>query len=153
MIEVIDETFTPIEKNVTVACTLECAFALFTEKIGSWWPAATHSLYGDELEEIVWEPRVGGEVVEVSSSGSRKRWATVTAWEPPHRLVLAWEVDPERVGTEVEVRFIEITGGTRVELEHRGFENVTAGAAMRASYDPGWTFVLAELATAPTDGA
>ena len=151
MIEVIDETLAPIEKTVVVACSVERAFELFTRDIGRWWPVSTHSIHGDAVESLVWEPSVGGEVYEVSTAGDRRRWATVTAWEPPHRLVLSWEVDPRRLGTEVEVRFTELAAGTRVELEHRGFENVAEGAEMRASYDPGWTAVLSRFET--RDGA
>jgi uncharacterized protein YndB with AHSA1/START domain len=111
----------------------------------TWWPTGSHSIHGDDVERLVWEPHVGGAVYEVSTSGERKQWATVLAWEPPHRLVLAWEVNPAKLGTEVEVRFSELDGATRVDLEHRGFDNVTDGAAMRASYDPGWEAVLAHL--------
>ena len=150
MIEVI-ETIAPIEKSVTVECPPDRAFALFTAEIDSWWPTSTHSIHGDDVDRVVWEPRVGGEVYEVSTSGDRKRWATVTVWEPPHRLVLSWEVNPKRIGTEVEVRFVALDGGTRVDVEHRGFENVVDGAAMRASYDPGWTSVLSGLEAAPPD--
>jgi uncharacterized protein YndB with AHSA1/START domain len=52
----------------------------------------------------------------------------MSSWEPPHRVVLSWQVsadweaDPD-LHTEVEVRFHpEGEGRTRVELEHRGLE-------------------------------
>ena len=45
--------------------------------------------------------------------------------------------------TEVEVRFLDADGRTRVELEHRGWENVELDAsAKRGHYDDGWGFVL-----------
>jgi hypothetical protein len=59
--------------------------------------------------------------------------------------VIAWHVNPDRAGTEVEVRFSDEGGRTRVDLEHRGFENVAGGAEMRAGYDPGWDAVLARF--------
>ncbi len=50
------------------------------------------------------------------------------AWEPPLRLLLAWQInanwkyDPDLV-TEVEVTFTPVEGGaTRVDLEHRNLE-------------------------------
>ena len=65
-------------------------------------------------------------------------------WEPPNRLVLAWNI-LEREGdlTEVEVQFHPEGDGTRVELEHRGWENVVLEApAKRDDYDTGWGYVL-----------
>jgi hypothetical protein len=32
-----------IRKSVQVACSVEDAFRLFTEEIGTWWPLATKS--------------------------------------------------------------------------------------------------------------
>jgi uncharacterized protein YndB with AHSA1/START domain len=132
----------PVVKTLRVECPAEHAFTVFTREIGSWWPTEDHSLHPGEVEQIVWEEHEGGAVYEIATSGERSSWATVLRWEPPHRLVIAWQVDPERLGTEVEVRFTADGDGTTVELEHRGFENVTTGAEMRASYDAGWEHVL-----------
>ena len=132
-----------VRKTVTVDCTVEEAFRIFTEDATSWWPAATHSIRG-ELREVVFEPNVGGEVYEVAADGERGHWATVVAWEPPTRLLLEWNI-LERPGdvTEVEVRFTPADGRTRVDLEHRGWENVESdGPAKRSSYDTGWDHVL-----------
>jgi uncharacterized protein YndB with AHSA1/START domain len=132
-----------IRKTVTVDCSVEEAFRVFTADAKSWWPAATHSIRG-AVEDVVFEPRVGGTVYEVGENGERGHWATVLAWEPPSRIVLAWNI-LERQGdaTEVEVRFAPADGGTLVELEHRGWEDVEADAgAKRSSYDTGWDQVL-----------
>src|SRR6266705_2855142 len=61
----------------------------------------------------------------------------VTAYEPPERVVLAWQLDerwhydPDPAhASEVEVRFIaEGPSQPRVGLEHRGFERHGAGGA------------------------
>lgn len=132
-----------IRKTVTVDCAVEEAFRVFTADALSWWPVETHSIHED-VDEIVFEPRVGGAVYEIGTSGERGHWATVLEWEPPHRLVLAWNI-LEREGdlTEVEVRFLPEGEATRVELEHRGWENVALdGPAKRGSYDIGWDAVL-----------
>jgi uncharacterized protein YndB with AHSA1/START domain len=75
----------------------------------------------------------------------------VIDWQPPARLVLAWQLsgewkfDPALV-TEVEVRFVaESTGVTRVELEHRNLERMGDKAAqVRGMVDApgGWTAIL-----------
>lgn len=133
----------PVVKSVTVEASVERAFTVFTREVGSWWPTETHSLHPGEVERVVWEEAEGGAVYEIAANGERAQWATVLAWEPPHRLVIAWQVNPDRLGTEVEVRFIEEGGRTRVDLEHRGWESLEIeGAEMRAGYDTGWDHVL-----------
>ena len=139
-----------VRRSVTVDCAVEEAFRVFTADASSWWPVASHSLYGDTVKEVVFEQREGGEVYELTESGEKGHWATVLAWEPPNRVVLAWEVSPSVIGTEVEVRFLPEDDGTRVELEHRGWEHVAQNApAKRDDYDVGWAFVLGQYAARP----
>ena len=136
-----------IRKTVTVDCAIEEAFRVFTADAISWWPVKTHSIH-ESVDAIVFEPRVGGAVYEIGTSGERGHWATVLEWEPPRRLVLAWNI-LEREGdlTEVEIRFLPDGDATRVELEHRGWENVELdGPAKRGNYDTGWDAVLGEYA-------
>jgi uncharacterized protein YndB with AHSA1/START domain len=136
-----------IRKTVTVDCSVEEAFRVFTADALSWWPVETHSIH-ESVDEIVFEPEVGGAVYEIGTNGERGHWATVLEWEPPNKLVLAWNI-LEREGdvTEVEVRFIPENGSTRVELEHRGWENVAVeGPRKRANYETGWDTVLARYA-------
>ena len=58
--------------------------------------------------------------------------------------MLAWNIlEREALATEVEVRFTPEDGGTRVDLEHRGWENVAEERVeKRESYDTGWDHVL-----------
>jgi uncharacterized protein YndB with AHSA1/START domain len=134
-----------VRKTVTVDCAVEEAFRIFTSEAISWWPVESHSIH-QSVREIVVEPRAGGEVYEVSESGEKGYWATVLAWEPPGRLVLAWNIlNADAEPTEVEINFVQQGHGTRVELEHRGWERLAeAGAEKRANYDTGWDFVLGE---------
>ncbi len=133
-----------VRKTITVDCVVEEAFRVFTADARSWWPVDPHSIHGDDVKEIVFEEREGGEVYEVTADGRKSHWASVLAWEPPGRLVLAWNVlQREAVATEVEVRFTPEDGGTRVDLEHRGWEEVENEAAeKRENYDTGWDRVL-----------
>lgn len=130
-----------VRKTVTVECSIEEAFRIFTADAASWWPTESHSIHGDQVRDVVFEAREGGEVFEVTDGGEREHWATVVAWEPPNRLVLAWEVGPKSQGTEVEVRFTAESGATRVDLEHRGWEHVPEPVE-RDNYDTGWGYVL-----------
>jgi uncharacterized protein YndB with AHSA1/START domain len=144
-------TIAPVQKSVFVACSPKTAFEVFTRSLGSWWPLETHALHPGEVREVVWEEREGGEVYEISTGGEKSHWATVVAWSPPTCLTIAWKVDPTAAGTtEVEVRFTPEGGGTRVDLEHRGWERLgAAGAEKRASYgsEKGWNMVMERYAT------
>jgi Activator of Hsp90 ATPase homolog 1-like protein len=135
------EALAAINKTITVDASVETAFETFTRQIGSWWPIKTHSILEERVEGIVFDEREGGRLYERAENGEEADWADVLAWEPPSRFVLRWRVNPERGPTEVEVRFHSDDGGTRVELEHRGWDQI-GDAEGRAGYDPGWDFVL-----------
>lgn len=133
-----------VRKTVTVDCSVEEAFRVFTAEARSWWPTATHTIHGGDVKEIVFEGREGGEVYELSVGGDKGHWATVLTWDPPNGLVLAWNIrEREAVPTEVEVRFSPDGDRTRVDLEHRGWEAIADEAAeKRANYNTGWEHVL-----------
>lgn len=145
----------PIVRSITVRCDVERAFRVFTELIHTWWPLDTHAraVYdladrGLKAESCAIEPRQGGRVYEVLSDGGEADWGRVLVWEPPRRLVLDWRPNdrpPER-STEVEVRFSPTDEGTRVELEHRGWERLGEEAAeARRGYVEGWPVTFDRL--------
>jgi uncharacterized protein YndB with AHSA1/START domain len=114
----------PVRRSVTVNAAPERAFAIFTRDMGRWWPGS-HHIAKAEMKDAVIEPRAGGRWYEVGVDGSECDWGKVLAWEPPTRLLLAWqltlrfEYDPD-FQSEVEVRFTNLgEGRTRVDLEHR----------------------------------
>ena len=132
-----------LRKAVTVARPIDEAFALFAERVGMWWPVDTHSIGGAEVD-VIFERRTGGRLYERRPDGRTDEWATVVAYDPPHRIVLEWKVGLDQPPyTEVEVLFTAAGAGTRVELEHRGWERLGERAPeSAASYDTGWTYVL-----------
>jgi uncharacterized protein YndB with AHSA1/START domain len=147
-----------VRQSVTVPLAPDKAFELFVDNFESWWPDdGTHSL-GD-AESFVIEARVGGRWGEEDGDGNYQPWGRVLAVERPRRILLAWqltpafEYDPDPAKqTEVEVTFEPEGTGTRVTLEHRGFEVWgEPGAEMRGSVETGWGTLLeryAEHATA-----
>jgi uncharacterized protein YndB with AHSA1/START domain len=147
---------TSVQTSIVVEAPVERAFSVFTDDIGSWWTPGHHILQA-ELAEMVFEPRVGGHVIDRGVDGSECRWARVLAYEPPTRLVFSWDIDlqwqletdPART-SEVEVRFIaEGPSRTRVELEHRHLDRHGEGwEQMRAAVGApdGWGQGLARLA-------
>jgi len=142
----------PVTRSVSVAATPARAFEVFTTAIGRWW-LPTHSILASKSPQaaVTIEPRVGGRWYERGEDGSESDWGHVLAWEPPRRLVLAWQLDAQwefdpALVTEVEVRFdAEPGGGTKVTLEHRCLERYGAGAETARSglaSEGGWSGLL-----------
>src|SRR5262249_43002769 len=76
---------------------------------------------------VTFEPRPGGRIYERTPGGREHDWGEVLAWEPPRRLVYLWHLRFDRAdATEVEVTFTPVEGGTRVRIEHRGWERLGA---------------------------
>lgn len=141
------ETLAAIRKTITVEASLETAFDTFTGKLVAWWPVATHSIYRDEVAALVFDEYAGGRVYERTADGREAEWADVVVFDRPNRLVLRWRVNPDRGPTEVEVRFAVEGERTRVELEHRGWDEV-GDAEGHAGYAAGWDVVLGRFADA-----
>jgi uncharacterized protein YndB with AHSA1/START domain len=150
-----------VRKSVLVNAPQAHAFVVFTEQHGTWWPLKTHHIGANPAQTAIIEPRVGGRWFERSSDGVECDWGRVLVWEPPHRIVLSWDIgadwkyDPE-LGTEVEVRFISKGRDTTlVELEHRRLERYGAQAeTMQATFDSerGWGGILQGFAQAAAKG-
>jgi uncharacterized protein YndB with AHSA1/START domain len=134
--------------TVEVAADPQTAFEIFTEEIGRWWrPGPINWNYSDRAVGMRIEPRIGGRWIEVhdEATGEGFEHGRVLVWEPGARLVLHYEDRGHDIdGTEVEVRFEPVDGGTRVTLEHRGWEKVAAdlGAQKRRSKRWGWANIL-----------
>jgi uncharacterized protein YndB with AHSA1/START domain len=117
---------TSVRAHVVVNAPIGRAFTVFTEGIGSWFPAE-YNILGVDLAERVFEPHEGGHVYDRGVDGSECHWARVLTYEPPNRVVISWDLTPQfQVETdhektsEVEVQFVaEAEDRTRVELEHR----------------------------------
>ena len=135
----------PLRKSVVVALPPERAFAFFTQRMDAWWPFEKHSLFEGRARTVEFEPRAGGAVQEVSVTGERADWGRLLAWDPPRGYAMTWHPGRDAAGgQELEVRFQPVPEGTRVEIEHRGWERLAERAReAREGYDLGWDVVLA----------
>jgi uncharacterized protein YndB with AHSA1/START domain len=153
-----EQTTVAVRRSVTVDAPPERAFDVFTYGFSTWWPLETHHIGAAKAAEGVMEPRAGGRWYERDADGNECDWGYVTAFEPPHRVLLAWHLTPDFTydpdpakATEVEVTFTAVEGGTLVELEHRGFEkHGETGAKMAdaVSAQGGWGELLELFAKA-----
>ncbi len=140
----------PVKKHVIVEASRERAFKVFTEGMDRWWPRE-HHIGKSPLKRAVLEPHTGGRWYSECEDGSECDVGKVLAWDPPHRLVLAWQItaawqyDAAFI-TEVEVIFTEEgPKKTRVDLEHRNLDRYGAEAsAYRSQIDAegGWGGLL-----------
>jgi uncharacterized protein YndB with AHSA1/START domain len=147
----------PVTKQILVEASQERAFRVFTQNIEHWWPAEYH-IGKTSMKAAVIEPKKDGRWYEKGEDGSECDWGKVLVWEPPHRLVLAWQItatwqyDPALV-TELEVKFTPRgPKQTFVELEHRKLEAYAASAEqMRGLMDGGWSGILSGYAEVARD--
>ena len=143
-----------IRKSIMVGAPPQRAFDVFTSRMGAWWPHK-NSIGSAPLADAVIEPHAGGRWFERGEDGTECEWGKVLAWDPPGRLLLAWQIngewayDPDLV-TELEILFTEVEPGrTRVDLEHRNLDRFgPARDGMRSAFDSpqGWGGILALFA-------
>lgn len=153
---------TTVSTAVEVDTSAEHAFRVFTEEIGTWWDEGHHILRAP-LAEMVFEPYVGGHIIDRGTDGTECRWARVLVYEPPVRVCFSWDInlqwqvenDPERA-SEVEITFTELRPGrTRVVLTHRHLDRHGEGwEGMRDAVGSGWSLTgFAAAAQQPPGGA
>jgi hypothetical protein len=145
---------TTVSTSVEVNAPITQAFYVFTAEIGTWWDDDKHILEAP-LAEMVFEPFVGGHIIDRGTDGSECRWARVLAYEPPAGeqpglvrfswdISTSWqlETDPARA-SEVEIAFTALgPDRTQVVLTHRHLDRHGEGwEQMRDAVAGGWTLV------------
>ncbi|WP_119167875.1 SRPBCC domain-containing protein [Algihabitans albus] len=139
--------------GVSVNLPTDTAFALFTDGIDRWWPKQNSFSRGTAREIGL---TAEGGWFEISEEGETVGWGDVLAWQPPQRLLLAWQISPDTQpwspepdpakASEVEVRFLPIEPGrTQVKVLHDAFaRHGDGGAGMAAGMASpmGWPALL-----------
>jgi uncharacterized protein YndB with AHSA1/START domain len=151
-----EEKLEPVRKKVLVNASQARAFQVFTQEIDRWWPRQ-HHVGKSPLKKAMLEAKTNGRWYATHEDGSESDTGKVLLWEPPQRLILAWQLnatwqfDPSFV-TEVEVTFTpDGPEKTWVELEHRNIERFgeTANTVRNSIDSPGgWTEILDQFAKA-----
>ena len=155
----IDTNPTAVSTEIVVDASREHAFHVFTEGIGTWWDDDKHILEAP-LAEMVFEPYVGGGIIDRGTDGSECRWARILAYEPPARVCFSWDIntswqietDPSRT-SEVEIVFTELAPDrTHVVLTHRHLDRHGEGwEGMRDAVGSGWSLEgFADVAGRPS---
>ncbi|MGA9594652.1 MAG: SRPBCC family protein [Acidimicrobiia bacterium] len=139
---------TSVLLEIAIEVPVPRAYQLFTQEFDRIKPRE-HNLLDVDIAETVLEPWQGGRLYDRGVDGSICQWGRVLAVDPPHSIVLAWDISPQwQVQTdparasEVEVQFLAAAEGTtRVVLEHRHLDRHGDGwEGMRQALaaDDGW---------------
>jgi uncharacterized protein YndB with AHSA1/START domain len=142
----------PVRKTISVKASPERAFHVFAEEFFTGGPR-THHIGKAPMKKAIIQNAARGRCYTEQTDGTECEWGTVLVWDPPRRLVLAWQIngkwqyEPDLAkSSEVEVRFTpEPDGSTRVDLEHRYLSRHGADAdAVRKGVDSpnGWGGLL-----------
>ncbi|RKH06981.1 activator of HSP90 ATPase [Corallococcus sp. CA053C] len=114
------------------------AFEVFTQETDVWWARGPRyrGLAAPQGVLRFDPPGPGGRLLETSDTEVFEI-GRVLVWEPGARLVFQWRASNFAPGelTEVEVRFEPGFGGTRVVLEHRGWDTIRADHPVRHGED------------------
>jgi hypothetical protein len=112
--------------TTVVAVDPVTAFTIFTSEIGAWWKPKVPGLFRPGPSGTL--KFDSGRLVEIDTQGELFEIGRVLVWEPARRLVVEWRQDGFAPGdlTEVEVRFEPVPAGTRVTVEHRGWNTLSA---------------------------
>ena len=137
----------PIRREVTVKTSPARAFDAFTKEMIRWWP--NYAIGANPYVAIEIEPHEGGRWYERDADGAETQWGKVLTWDPPGRLVLAWQIDATfkhdpKVMTEVELTFTaQPDGTTLVDFEHRKLELLGESAERAAEQmRGGWVGII-----------
>jgi uncharacterized protein YndB with AHSA1/START domain len=130
-----------VRATVFVALSPALTFDVFTREIDRWWRRGVRFRNAPgEAGIVLIEPGIGGRLFESYGSGADEHVVEigrVTAWDPPHRLVLDWRNSNFAAGewTEVEVEFTPTREGTTVTVTHRGWTSLRADHPARHGLD------------------
>jgi uncharacterized protein YndB with AHSA1/START domain len=127
-----------IRKSIKVNCSPETTFRVFCEEMSEWWTGG----FGGKDTKLFLEGKVGGRFYERRPDGTEYQIGLVTAYQPPSLVAFTWRAPSWDVDTQVEIRFAAEDAGTRIDLEHSGWERDAKTRDARNSYDGGWVTVL-----------
>jgi uncharacterized protein YndB with AHSA1/START domain len=123
--------------SLRIAATPDRTFDAFTAEIGEWWRPNGLFRFTDRVgTRLAFEPEPPVRLVEIGPDGERFEIGRVLEWSPPSRVVFGWrQADfPDDRTTEVAVRFEAVDDGTRITVEHFGWDGIPAENAARHGF-------------------
>lgn len=141
-----------ISKKVKIRFATDKAYKKFVNELNEWWPAE-YTWSQDTLKEIKIDAKKDGLCTEIGPHGFRCDWGRVTEMTKNVRIVLKWQIGPNREpipnpenSSDIRLEFKKNgESSTTVEFEHYNFENHgDAGKEYRKMMDgeQGWDYIL-----------
>ena len=131
---------------VRVSATPLRTFNVFTRDIGVWWqPAGLFALTNQGDGTLSFQGTQNGRLISESKDGRVVEIGRITAWEPGKRLAFTWRPTSFEPGqsTDVEVRFDDVDGQTRVTVQHWGWAELPREHAARHGFPDSATLARA----------
>jgi uncharacterized protein YndB with AHSA1/START domain len=138
-----------IRKEIRVERSPQICFKVFCDEMDQWWPWG----FSGEGSRVRIDSQIGGRFYEVKADGGQFEIGRVTSYEPPRLIGFSFRAPDWEATTQVEVRFIPDGSGTRIELEHSGWEKVAQAESLRKGYEDGWGEILGHFQTRAASGA
>lgn len=127
-------------RTIHLDCSVEHAFAVFTEMVDLWWPRG-HRKYRDGTLRL--EPADNGALIDRATDGTEWIMGRVVAIDPPRRLTLDWYPGSAAAPTSVEISFAHAAGGSTITVIHRPLpDSQTIWPVRAATFAAGWDAVL-----------
>lgn len=111
-----------VRSSVRVDIDPDAAFALFTDEIDSWWKRGERFRFDPDRDgRLAFE---NDQLIERFEDGDTFVVGAVLGWDPPSHLAFEFRAAKFAPGetTRVDVTFEPELSGTRVNVEHSGWE-------------------------------
>ena len=113
-------------------------FRAFTDEISLWGqPSTLFRFTKGPPGTLRFVPGEDGRLLETKPDGTEFVVGEVRLWDPPRRVVLSWREDSfdEDQETELHVRFDAVDRGTRVTVEHFGWDGIPIDHVARHGFE------------------
>jgi hypothetical protein len=131
-----------LTRMIGLACPVDHAFEVFTQKIDLWWPRG-HRKHRDGALHL---DLARGALIDRAPDGSKWTMAEITAFDPPVLLALDWFPGSPTAPTSVEVRFTAVAERTEIVVTHRPLLETKSIWPQRVElFTKGWEAVLPAL--------
>ncbi|MEO7223195.1 MAG: SRPBCC domain-containing protein [Devosia sp.] len=129
-----------LTRTISLNCSVEHAFDVFTGKIDLWWPLG-HRKHRDGTLRLD-----AGALIDRSPDGAEWTMATIAEIDPPSLLRLDWYPGSPAAPTSVEIRFIGDVSRTEIVVTHRPLLETKSIWPQRVElFERGWNSVLPAL--------